>query len=99
MADSATGESIVDLSWHPTKNLLAVAQLDGVVALYHVESATWDARVLEHPRQVDVGSIEWGKFTGTRWPWPAGRECSCGRCRRRRKVGGLRVVCLGMKWG
>ncbi|KAG6609949.1 aladin isoform X1 [Phytophthora cinnamomi] len=58
------GESIVDLSWHPTRNLLAVAQLDGVVALYHVESATWDARVLEHAKQVDVGSVEWGKFTG-----------------------------------
>ncbi|GMF11710.1 unnamed protein product [Phytophthora lilii] len=59
-----TGESIVDMSWHPTRNLLAVAQLDGVVALYHVDSASWDARVLEHPKQLDVGSIEWGKFTG-----------------------------------
>ncbi|KAH7478891.1 hypothetical protein KRP22_011051 [Phytophthora ramorum] len=62
--DTQNGESIVDLSWHPTRNLLAVAQLDGVVALYHVESAAWDARVLEHPKQMDIGSIEWGKFTG-----------------------------------
>ncbi|KAE9343624.1 hypothetical protein PF008_g9596 [Phytophthora fragariae] len=62
--DASTGKSIVDLSWHPSKNLLAVAQLDGVVALYHVERATWNARVLEHPKQVDIGSIEWGKFTG-----------------------------------
>ncbi|RMX65809.1 hypothetical protein KXD40_002194 [Peronospora effusa] len=58
------GESIVDISWHPTKNVLAVAQLDGVVALYDVESASWDTRVLEHPKQMDIGSIEWGKFTG-----------------------------------
>jgi hypothetical protein len=62
--NGANGESIVDLSWHPTHNLLAVAQLDGVVALYHVDSASWDARVLDHPKQVDVGSIEWGRFTG-----------------------------------
>ncbi|KAF1790951.1 WD40-repeat-containing domain [Phytophthora cactorum] len=61
---SASGENIVDLSWHPTRNMLAVAQLDGVVTLYHVESASWDARVLEHSKQVDIGSIEWGKFTG-----------------------------------
>ncbi|CAH0489540.1 unnamed protein product [Peronospora farinosa] len=58
------GESIVDISWHPAKNVLAVAQLDGVVALYDVESASWDTRVLEHPKQMDIGSIEWGKFTG-----------------------------------
>ncbi|KAF4047102.1 Anaphase-promoting complex subunit 4 WD40 domain [Phytophthora infestans] len=61
---TTNGESIVDMSWHPTRNVLAVAQLDGVVALYSVESASWDARVLEHPKQVDIGSIEWGKFTG-----------------------------------
>lgn len=62
--DQGNGESIVDISWHPRKNILAVAQLDGVVALYHVESASWDSRVLEHPKQMDIGSIEWGKFTG-----------------------------------
>ncbi|KAG7399853.1 hypothetical protein PHYBOEH_007714 [Phytophthora boehmeriae] len=62
--ESTTGESIVDISWHRTKNLLAVAQLDGVVALYHVATASWDARVLEHPSQMDVTSIEWGRFTG-----------------------------------
>ncbi|KAG7391177.1 hypothetical protein PHYPSEUDO_005538 [Phytophthora pseudosyringae] len=62
--ETSNGESIVDLSWHPTRNVLAVAQLDGVVALYHVESAAWDHRVLEHPKQVDIGSIEWGPFTG-----------------------------------
>ncbi|KAI9995736.1 hypothetical protein PInf_012804 [Phytophthora infestans] len=45
---TTNGESIADMSWHPTRNVLAVAQLDGVVALYSVESA----------------SIEWGKFTG-----------------------------------
>ncbi|KUF79453.1 Aladin [Phytophthora nicotianae] len=61
---NSNGESIVGLSWHPTRNALAVAQIDGVVALYNVESASWDARVLEHPKQVDIGSIEWGKFTG-----------------------------------
>ncbi|KAE8886422.1 hypothetical protein PF005_g17138 [Phytophthora fragariae] len=26
--DATTGESIVDVSWHPSKNLLAVAQLN-----------------------------------------------------------------------
>ncbi|RLN52797.1 hypothetical protein BBJ29_000767 [Phytophthora kernoviae] len=62
--EAATGESIVDISWHPKKNLLAVAQLDGVVALYHVATASWDVRVLEHPTQMDVTSIEWGRFTG-----------------------------------
>ncbi|CAI5726164.1 unnamed protein product [Peronospora destructor] len=62
--DQGNGESIVDISWHPTKNVLAVAQLDGIVALYNVESASWDTRVLEHPKQMDIGSIEWGKYTG-----------------------------------
>ncbi|POM59056.1 hypothetical protein PHPALM_36201 [Phytophthora palmivora] len=62
--ETSSGESIVDLSWHPTRNVLAVAQLDGIVTLYHVESASWDQRVLEHPKQMDIGSIEWGKFTG-----------------------------------
>uniref|UniRef100_M4B1C7 Anaphase-promoting complex subunit 4-like WD40 domain-containing protein n=1 Tax=Hyaloperonospora arabidopsidis (strain Emoy2) TaxID=559515 RepID=M4B1C7_HYAAE len=62
--DWSQSESIVDLSWHCTKNVLAVAQMDGVVALYHVESASWDTRVLEHPEQTDIGSIEWGRYTG-----------------------------------
>lgn len=57
-------ESIVDLSWHPKQRLLAVAQLDGVVSLYHVDSAKWDVRVLEHPQQLEIGSVEWGRFTG-----------------------------------
>ncbi|RLN94306.1 hypothetical protein BBJ28_00003838 [Nothophytophthora sp. Chile5] len=58
------GESIVDVSWHPTLSLLAVAQQDGVVSLYDVASATWETRVLEHPAQTDITSIQWGKFTG-----------------------------------
>ncbi|CAH0477845.1 unnamed protein product [Peronospora belbahrii] len=62
--DQDNKESIIDISWHSVENVLAVAQRDGVVALYHVESATWDTRVLEHPKQMDIGSIEWGKFTG-----------------------------------
>ncbi|KAE9033364.1 hypothetical protein PR001_g10200 [Phytophthora rubi] len=37
--NATTGESIVGLSWRPSKNLLAAAQLDGVVALYHVGRA------------------------------------------------------------
>lgn len=63
-ASNANGESIVDLSWHPRQNMLAVARLDGVVALYHVENASWDARVVTHPEQMDICSIEWGEFTG-----------------------------------
>eukprot|EP00644_Phytophthora_capsici_P005792 jgi/Phyca11/97969/e_gw1.2.679.1 len=60
----SNGESFVAMDWHPTRNVLAVAQLDGVVALYNVDSTSWDSRVLEHPKQVGVGSIKWGKFTG-----------------------------------
>ncbi|CEG47153.1 WD40 repeat protein [Plasmopara halstedii] len=63
-ARSSNDETIIDLNWHPSRDVLAVAQSGGVVTLYHVESASWDARVLEHPKQVDIGSIEWGKFTG-----------------------------------
>ncbi|KAI9906432.1 hypothetical protein PsorP6_004499 [Peronosclerospora sorghi] len=62
--DQGNGESIVDISWHPMRNVLAVAQLDGVVTLYHVESTSWDIRVLEHTNQIDIGSIQWGKYTG-----------------------------------
>ncbi|RLN95932.1 hypothetical protein BBJ28_00014042 [Nothophytophthora sp. Chile5] len=58
------GESIVDVSWHPTLSLLAVAQQDGVVSLYDVASATWETRVMEHPAQTDITSIQWGRFTG-----------------------------------
>ncbi|CAI5715504.1 unnamed protein product [Hyaloperonospora brassicae] len=62
--DSASRECIVDVSWHWTENVLAVAQRDDVVALYHVESASWDTRVLEHPAQTDVRSVAWGRYTG-----------------------------------
>lgn len=63
-ASETNNESIRAISWHPKLSVLAVAQQDGIVSFYDVASASWDSRVLEHPEQTEITSIEWARFSG-----------------------------------
>ncbi|DAZ99812.1 TPA: hypothetical protein N0F65_001321 [Lagenidium giganteum] len=55
---------IRSMSWHPNLSVIAVAQSDGLVALYDVKTAKWDERVLKHEGQADIGAIAWAPFSG-----------------------------------
>ncbi|KAJ0403883.1 hypothetical protein ATCC90586_002599 [Pythium insidiosum] len=58
-------ETIATMAWHPTLSILAVAQRDGVVALFDVSTGRWDTRVLEHADQQDITSIQWARLSGS----------------------------------
>ena len=67
------GEMIKSISWHPYLSVLAVARADGIVALYDLQTSTWDARVLQHPSQTAITSIKWAKCA-------AGKIAVAARC-------------------
>lgn len=45
------------LSWHPYVQTLAVSTSDTNIALYHVQSMKWDARMLQHHRQYEISCM------------------------------------------
>ncbi|KAI8329139.1 WD40-repeat-containing domain protein [Chlamydoabsidia padenii] len=61
---SDNAPSLRTLSWHPHREMLAVAHEDHRVYIYeyNLSENTWDTQILEHSYMADITSLDWKKF-------------------------------------